>query len=69
QGITAIDDMLSFDAHYSVTLMDENLKITVSALNLTDEDPPLTPNELAYDAYTHNPLGRVLQVGVRYTMF
>ena len=68
EGITKLDDMLTFDAHYSITLLDENLKVTLSALNLTDEDPPLTPNELAYDAYTHNPLGRVLQLGVRYTV-
>ena len=68
QGITKLDDMLTFDAHYSITLLDESLKVTQSALNLTDEDPPLTPNELAYDAYTHNPLGRVLQLGLRYTL-
>ena len=60
--------MLTFDAHYSITLLDESLKLSLSALNLTDEDPPLTPNELAYDAFTHNPLGRVLQLGLRYTL-
>jgi iron complex outermembrane receptor protein len=67
-GITKVDSMLSFDAHYSIDLMDSALKITASALNLTDERAPLAPHEQGYDAYTHNPLGRVFQLGLRYTL-
>ena len=43
-GLTEVDSMLSFDAHYSIDLMDSALKITASALNLTDEKAPLAPH-------------------------
>ena len=46
----------------------EEVVVTGSALNLTDERAPLAPHEQGYDAYTHNPLGRVFQVGLRYTL-
>ena len=67
-GLTKVDSMLTFDAHYSIELMDNSLKLTASALNLADERAPLTPHEIGYDAYTHNPLGRVFQLGLRYTL-
>jgi outer membrane receptor protein involved in Fe transport len=67
-GLTDIDSMLSFDAHYSIDLMESSLKLTGSVLNLTDEKAPFAPHEQAYDAYTHNPLGRVFQIGLRYTL-
>jgi len=63
-----VDSMLSFDAHYSIELMESSLKLTGSVLNLTDEKAPFAPHEQAYDAYTHNPLGRVFQIGLRYTL-
>ena len=44
-GLTDIDSMLSFDAHYSIDLMESALKITGSVLNLTDEKAPLAPHE------------------------
>jgi len=28
----------------------------------------LAPHELAYDAYTHSPLGRILKVGFKYKL-
>ena len=67
-GITEVDSMLTFDAHYSIELLDGSLRLTGSALNLSDERAPLAPHEQGYDAYTHNPLGRVFQVGLRYTL-
>jgi len=48
--------------------MDESMDLTLSVMNLTDEDPPLAPHELAYDAYTHSPLGRILKVGFKYRL-
>jgi outer membrane receptor for ferrienterochelin and colicin len=60
--------MLSFDAHYSLELMDEKVRLTASVLNLADERAPLAPHEQGYDAYTHNPLGRVFKVGLRYAL-
>ena len=60
--------MLTLDAHYSFELLPENAVVTVSLHNVTDERAPLVPHEQGYDAYTHNPLGRVFQVGLRYTL-
>jgi outer membrane receptor protein involved in Fe transport len=60
--------MLSFDAHYSYEFMDNALRLTASVLNISDERAPLAPHEQGYDAYTHNPLGRVFKIGLRYTM-
>ena len=67
-GITELDSMLTFDAHYSIELLDGDLKLTGSALNISDERAPIAPVESAYDAYTHNPLGRVFQIGLRYAL-
>ncbi len=67
-GLTEVDSMLTFDAHYSIELLDGALRLTGSALNLADERAPLAPVEAGYDAYTHNPLGRVFQLGLRYTL-
>ena len=67
-GLTEVDSMMTFDAHYSIELMDGALRLTGSALNIADERAPLAPVEAGYDAYTHNPLGRVFQLGLRYTL-
>ena len=67
-GLTTVDSMLSFDAHYSYEFMDNALRLTASVLNISDERAPLAPHEQGYDAYTHNPLGRVFKIGLRYTM-
>ena len=67
-GLTSVDSMLSFDAHYTLHLMEDKLTLNLSALNLTDERAPLAPHEQAYDAYTHNPIGRVVKVGLRYKL-
>ncbi len=67
-GLTTVDSMLSFDAHYSLELMDEKVRLTASVLNIADERAPLAPHEQGYDAYTHNPLGRVFKVGLRYAL-
>ena len=63
-----IDDHLTWDLHYSYSFLDDSLRLTLSALNLTDEDPPVAPHEQAYDAYTHNGLGRVIRIGVNYRL-
>jgi hypothetical protein len=59
---------MTFDFHATKSFMDDSMDVTLSVMNLTDEDPPLTPHELAYDAYTHNPLGRILKVGFKYKL-
>jgi outer membrane receptor protein involved in Fe transport len=67
-NLTSIDDHMTFDFHATKSFMDDSMDVTLSVMNLTDEDPPLTPHELAYDAYTHNPLGRILKVGFKYKL-
>jgi len=47
--------------------MNEAARITVSANNFPDEEPPLAGLDLNYDGYTHNAFGRVIKVGVEYT--
>ena len=65
------DSHITYDLHYNMSLenMSDNLAQTavwVSVYNFTDEDPPLTPLDLNYDPYTHNPFGRMVKVGVRH---
>ena len=67
-GIIELDSMPNFDAHYCIELLDGDLRLTGSALNISDERAPIAPVESAYDAHTHNPLGRVFQIGLRYAL-
>lgn len=64
-----IDEQITFDFHYQIYLgAEDNSKLTFSVLNLTDEEPPFARVDLNYDAYTHNPLGRMIKVGFEYTL-
>ena len=65
---TTVDDQTTVDLHLSTNLMDDSLTLTASVINATDEDPPLAYGDLMYDAYSHNPLGRMLKVGFKYSM-
>jgi len=66
-----IDDWLTWDATYNYivdsTALAETITVGVSVLNITDEEPPLAPHELAYDPSTHNPLGRVFKATLTVT--
>jgi len=59
-----VDLFTAVDLHYGLAVMDAAAEITVSAMNATDEDPPLAPNEFGYDSYTHNPQGHIYKVGL-----
>jgi len=63
-----IDDHLTFDLHIGKSFMEDKVEATLSVINLTDEEPPLVPHELAYDANTHNPVGRIVKVGIDYKL-
>jgi outer membrane receptor protein involved in Fe transport len=65
--LTKIDSFTTVDAHYSVSLMDDAAEVTLSVMNAFDEEPPLAPSEPGYDAYTHNPQGRIYKVGLTYS--
>ena len=47
--------------------MDDAAEVTLSVMNAFDEEPPLAPSEPGYDAYTHNPQGRIYKVGLTYS--
>lgn len=67
--VDTIDSHLTWDAHYTFTFMEDmNSQVTISAVNLTDEEPPLAPHEIAYDAFSHSPIGRVVKFSYKYTM-
>ena len=44
----------------------DKLNLWATLLNFTDEDPPYAGEDLNYDAFTHNPLGRILKLGFTY---
>ena len=60
-----IDSQVTFDLHYTLNLMDDSLSLTMSAINVTDEDPPVAYGDLMYDGYTHSSMGRMLKIGFR----
>ena len=62
-----IDDFISHDITYINNSFD-NLTISLSVFNMFDEDPPQVANDLNYDAYNHNPFGRMIKLGVVYTL-
>ena len=62
-----IDSHITWDAHYNFTGF-EGVRITLSVINLTDEDPPAARGDINYDPFTHNPFGRMIKVGVTYSM-
>ena len=62
-----IDSMITYDLHYTYAFAKSDTKISVSALNLLDEEAPAAPYFFGYDARTHSPLGRVLKLSVSHT--
>ncbi|MAT35517.1 MAG: TonB-dependent receptor [Ponticaulis sp.] len=62
-----IDSTLTFDFTYVYDFSD-NLRLTGTINNITDEDPPFVRAELGYDPRMGiDALGRTFQVGFRYT--
>ena len=67
-NLSTIDSMVTVDLHYGFALLDQAAEITFSVINAMDEDPPLAPTENGYDAYTHNPQGRIFKLGLTYSL-
>jgi iron complex outermembrane recepter protein len=63
-----IDSHVTHDLHYNWSLMNDDLLLSVSAINLTDKDPPRAQLDMNYDPFTHNPFGRMVKLGVRYNL-
>ena len=61
-----IDSHLTHDLHLHWAVKGDKLNLWATLLNFTDEDPPYAGEDLNYDAFTHNPLGRILKLGFTY---
>ena len=67
-SLKTIDSMFTVDFTYNIDLMEDSLNLNLSVFNLLDEDPPQTQTDLNYDPYTHSAFGRIIKIGVRYTL-
>jgi iron complex outermembrane receptor protein len=65
EGVNSVDAFTTVDLHVNYDV-NENLAVTVSAINAGDEEPPIAYGDLMYDAYNHNPLGRIIKAGFKY---
>ncbi|MDE2643784.1 MAG: TonB-dependent receptor [Verrucomicrobiota bacterium] len=66
-ALDEIDDHTTHDVHYINNMFDD-VTISLSVFNFTDEDPPQVANDLNYDPYNHSGFGRMIKLGVRYSM-
>ena len=64
-GVSSVDAFTTIDVHLNYALSDDVL-LTLSAVNAADEEPPIAYGDLMYDAYNHNPLGRIIKAGFKY---
>ena len=67
-AVPHIDDWLTADLTFHWEIPGTGLELTLAALNLTDEEPPLVDFEHAFDALTHNPKGRRLKAALTYRL-
>ncbi|MEC8619082.1 MAG: TonB-dependent receptor, partial [Pseudomonadota bacterium] len=65
--LQTIDDQMTFDLNYVYRGIDD-LMISASIVNVTDEDPPAARGDMNYDPFTHNPFGRMMKVTFTYTV-
>ena len=63
-----VDSHVTHDLHVSYTFMNERLHAIASLINIEDEDPPFMSREMNYDAFTHNPFGRMVKLGLTWSM-
>ena len=60
-----IDAFATHDLHVSWSIPGDRATLFASILNLGDLDPPRVFRQINYDPSSHNPLGRVLSIGLR----
>ncbi len=63
-SLERIDSQITHDITYNYALRDGDTRLTLSAYNLTNEDPPAAALDLNYDPYTHSAFGRMIKLGV-----
>jgi len=60
--------MVPVDRNDTVSTRDARAPVNLTVSNLFDEKPPLTQTDLNYDPYTHSPFGRMVKLGVIFTL-
>ena len=58
-----VSSHVTHDLHVSYAFMAGKLQAVASIINIEDEDPPFMSREMNYDAFTHNPFGRIIKLG------
>ena len=66
EGVVA--SHVTHDMHIHYSFMNDQLRAIFSVFNIEDENPPFMSREMNYDAFTHNPFGRMFKVGLTYTL-
>ena len=56
------------DLHVTYSFLDGALVLNGSVINIEDDAPAYMSREFNYDAFTHNPFGRMIRLGVTYTL-
>lgn len=64
--LSTIEDLTTVDLFYNARLFDDKALLSLSVINVFDEDPPHAATDLNYDAFTHNPFGRMWKLGLKY---
>jgi outer membrane receptor protein involved in Fe transport len=65
--LATIDSHTTFDLNYVYRGMDD-LVLSASIVNVSDEDPPAARGDMNYDPFTHNAFGRMIKVSFKYTL-
>ncbi|MDO9521234.1 MAG: TonB-dependent receptor [Pseudohongiella sp.] len=58
------EDWISFDFHYTLDLPRWDATVNASVVNIADEMPPASRQEMGYDPRIGSPLGRTFEVGL-----
>lgn len=62
----AIEAQTTFDATAMWTFSGGRVAVDATVVNITGEPPPRVYRQINYDPLTHDPLGRTVQLGVRW---
>ncbi len=55
---------ITFDLAYQYDWAEQGLLFNLTLNNIFDKDPPFARTDYSYDAFTANPLGRTIKIGV-----
>ncbi len=65
--LSTIDSQVTWDGHYIYRGID-GLDLSLSVVNITDQEPPEARGDLAYDPFTHSAFGRMIKLGFKYQL-